>query len=278
MNRGHAEFPVMKGFDTGIMTKGDVAKEEELSDKTKGGPGPKGKIRVKEDDLTIDPELGLVESAAKRDIKDSYVSDCQGERVGKGYEVYNSMVAKGIAADIEINPYNVGEAMDRIAEHSGMVTKDLDGGIVTKIPGVGVLNRIGRGIKEGAQYIGSKIPMRRSTESGIAGEMAVANKRMNNAGTLEGFNKAQEAYASPLRKRDIKVGGAVAAGTAAGAGGMALAHGERDQGYKYGKPREEQKCSGAPVMKKGIEEKAFPPVVKPKKVFPEKKGLDDSER
>ncbi len=158
MDRGHAEYPVMKGFEIDLGVKGasDVAKGEQLSDKADKKTSPKGKIRVHEDDLTMDPELGLVRDAARRDIEDGYVADIQGERVGgkvkskgshasgigaeidgrKGYDVYNEMVGKGMAADISIDPYNVGEAMGRIADRAGMVCKELDGGIVIKAGGM----------------------------------------------------------------------------------------------------------------------------------------------
>lgn len=215
--RGSCGFATMKGFDMGLkemdeeaknsnaeVAEGeDVAKEEELSDKVEGKKeGEKGENEFATDEYTFDPELETVEEGAKRDVEDGYVSDAQGERVSeeKGYNRYNRMVEKGIAADIEINAFNVGQAMDDIATHSGMVIKEMDTGIEVK----------------GAAQTAKKVAMAAGLGAGAAaltlGPSAAAGavgagkgKRM--AGAMEGIKAVGRQLGHPIKSAKASVTG-----------------------------------------------------------------------
>lgn len=134
--RGNADFTVMKGFLGDLSIKGDtgaetlppdpgkdVTDEEKLDNKAKGKDAPKGKHSTDEDDMTFDKDLSTVEEGAKRDEKDGYVSDVQGEKVSsaKGYDAYNLLVAKGMAVDVDMNPYNIKESLSMIEKSADMI-------------------------------------------------------------------------------------------------------------------------------------------------------------
>jgi hypothetical protein len=57
-----------------------------------------------------------VGSKAKEDIASGYVQDSK-ESTKKGLARYEDMVTKGLAADIEINPHNINEALSQIDAH-----------------------------------------------------------------------------------------------------------------------------------------------------------------
>jgi hypothetical protein len=182
--RGSAKYPVMKGFEDVTIKGGtsaecmppdpgnDALDDEKLKkylDKKKGGS-----TKTEEEDLTFSKDLNLVGGKANRDIKDGYVSDIQGAKVSsaKGYDRYNAMVEKGMAVDVSINPYNVGESIDALNAHSGMVAKEIGDNITVKagmadVTGrvarrSGVMQRAGRAIEEGVGKVtgavGGKIP------------------------------------------------------------------------------------------------------------------------
>jgi len=140
MARGNADFIVSKGF--GIETKGgespetlpnkdagrDATEEEEMKELASGKGPKKGGRKTEEDDLTISKDVDKVREGAEKDIADTYVQDCQ----RKGYERYNDVVAKGIAANIELNPYNVGEFLDNAQAHTQTVCKEIGSEVVLK--------------------------------------------------------------------------------------------------------------------------------------------------
>jgi hypothetical protein len=131
------EFTVMKGFMEDLSVKTGETPEclpqdaggdeggEKLANKASGKGPKKGRYAMNADDLTMDKELGLVEDAASRDIKDGYVGDIQNPTVSnaKGFETYNSMVQKGMVADVSMNSHNVSESIGMINKSAEMVLK-----------------------------------------------------------------------------------------------------------------------------------------------------------
>jgi hypothetical protein len=306
MSRGNAEFPVMKGFGSDFVGKGDVAEEEKLDEKLKEKHPPKAPAKVKEDDLTIDPELALVEEAAGRDIEDGYVSDIQGAQVGKGFAAYNEMCTKGMAADLSVDPYNAGDIINKISAGNDVVFKELGDGMVSKgamfdtlgrsVGGVkarvGQAYRAGKqGIKDTLSKVGGVVPGRaQASEALQSGTTQDPGKTVNRirrgaadvlsdkrkvgagvvgtglvaaGGTAAALSRNKEEKCAPGVKTKgvlanagkkikkvvtsdaVKMGAAGGAGLAAGgAAGMALAHGERDQGYKHGEKIENKGAFG----------------------------------
>jgi hypothetical protein len=141
MDRGNAEFTVGKGIDLevkegfGVVGKGgetsdtmpperghDVADDEKLKDMA-SKDGKRGKKVTNADDLTFSEDVNLVGDKAKDDIANGYVQDSK-ESSKKGFDRFDEMVAKGVAADVEINPHNINEAWGRLDEHTDMVAKE----------------------------------------------------------------------------------------------------------------------------------------------------------
>ena len=139
--RGNAEVPIMKGFMNGFTVKGgenpetlppekgsDVLDEEKLDNKATGSEAPKGKKRTNDPDLTMDPELAMVEEGAKKDIEDGYVNDIKNEKVSsaKGFDAYNEMVSKGMAVDMNLDPStDIRGAMSQIRDMADVTVKEL---------------------------------------------------------------------------------------------------------------------------------------------------------
>lgn len=227
MERGIAEYPVMKGFEVGIKgaqdgeSGGDVAKQDQLPDKASKKSAPKGSIWTNSDDLTISPDLKTVEDGAARDISSGYVSDVQGEKVGKGYEKYNEMVEKGIAADIELNPHNLNDSLGAIEEHTGIVAKELSGGITVKSNVGSALRAAGSTIKQDAVSAGKRI-VGDLTKIGSKTENAL--RRGNARVTRMGVSESPGALGSAANlagKNRKATGAAVVGGGALAAGGAA---------------------------------------------------------
>ena len=225
--RGSAEFPVLKGFEVGIKgaqdseSGGDVARQDRLPDKASRKSAPKGSIRTNSDDLTISPELKLVEDGAARDISSGYVSDVQGAKVGKGYEQFNELCTKGIAADIELNPHNVGESLDAIQEHTGIVAKELSDGITVKSNVGSALRAAGSAIKQ--DVVGAlKAGKSKLTSIGSKTENALrrGNAKLTRMGVSEGPGALGSA-ANLAGKNRTGTGAAVVGGGALAAGGAA---------------------------------------------------------
>jgi len=146
--RGKAEVPIMKGFMGDFTVKGgespetlppekghDVTDEEKLQDKANGKEAPKGAKKTNEDDITMDPELQMVEDGAKKDIEDSYVSDAQGDKVSesKGFQAYNELVSKGAPFSVEVNSASDFKGlMADIRDAADVTVKELSGDVVIK--------------------------------------------------------------------------------------------------------------------------------------------------
>jgi|GEM_PF-5274906 len=268
--RGHAEFVTMKDFgdyemkgsateSTAEQASGtDVAAGEKLSDKANKKGSPKGGIRVNDDDLTMSDDLKAVEDGAKRDIESGYVQDIQGEKVGKkGYQAYNEMCCKGMAADLNINPYDVAGSMAQIADSAEMVVKELDGGIEVKESpkmdavraglktawdwGKGKVAGAGEAIGERLGKVGSKV------EEGLRNRgIKRTQQRGHSAGT-----RSRE-MADWVRSNKKKVGAGVVGAGALGAGAVgyggyrgakALLGNKEDKGFDT-----EEKCMGEGPM------------------------------
>lgn len=128
MYRGNDSFTTMKGF-LGDMTikgdgheletlppgeEGDITESAELDNALPGGALSAANIKPTDNktgspSTTMDPELDEVADKAVQDIAQGYDADVQnlpgpGDREKKGYEVYNDMVAKGAA--INVQPFN----------------------------------------------------------------------------------------------------------------------------------------------------------------------------
>lgn len=135
--RGNSSFLTQKGFLDGFTVKGDgheveTAPSEPGSDVTdsatldeategkkaaniKGGENKEGGPGT-----TMSDDLAAVEAGAERDITQGYVADSQslpgpGDRIKKGYEIYNEMVDKGLVVDPgSFNKYDIDGSFDTI--------------------------------------------------------------------------------------------------------------------------------------------------------------------
>lgn len=118
--RGSNEFITMKGFMEGdFVNKGDVTDKAKVEEAVSAKESKKGD---KEGTTHMAEDASYVEEAADGDITDGYVSDAQGEKVGKGWEAYNEKCASGIVVK------DYGMTRDNI----GMVIKGMEDSIVTK--------------------------------------------------------------------------------------------------------------------------------------------------
>lgn len=223
MERGSAEYPVMKGFEIGMKggQDGDVAKQDQLPDKASKKSAPKGSIQTSSDDLTISPDLKTVEDGAARDISSGYVSDIQGEKVGKGYESYNELCTKGIAADIELNPHNLNDSLNAIEDHASITAKELSDGITIKSNIGSALRAAGSAIKQDVVAGGKKI-VGGLTSIGSKTENALrrGNAKLTRMGVSEGPGALGSA-ANLAGKNRKATGAAVVGGGALAAGGAA---------------------------------------------------------
>lgn len=157
--RGSSEFTTMKGFMDGYVVKGgespetlpadqgELADGEKLQDKATGGEPKKGKRVTNAPDLTMADDVSMVEEEAKKDIADGYVSDVQDK--SKGYQAFDSMVKKGMAVDIELNPASDFKTTMKEIQDLGeeMVTKTLGS----------TASKVGTYLKDTAQNIGSAV-------------------------------------------------------------------------------------------------------------------------
>lgn len=139
MYRGNDSFTTMKGF-LGDMTikgdgheletlppgeEGDITESAELDNALPGGALSAANIKPTDNktgspSTTMDPELDEVADKAVQDIAQGYDADVQnlpgpGDREKKGYEVYNDMVAKGAAINVQpFNRFDVDGSMNMI--------------------------------------------------------------------------------------------------------------------------------------------------------------------
>lgn len=137
--RGNNSFETMKGFMGDMTVKGDghepetlpqeegtdVTESAELDNALPGGALNAANIKSTDNktgapSVTMDPELDEVSDKAVQDVAQGYDADVQnlpgpGDRVKKGYEVYNDMVAKGAAINVQpFNRFDVDGSMDMI--------------------------------------------------------------------------------------------------------------------------------------------------------------------
>ena len=233
--RGKAEVPIMKGFMGDFTVKGgespetlppekghDVTDEEKLQDKANGKEAPKGAKKTNEDDITMDPELQMVEDGAKKDIEDSYVSDAQGDKVSesKGFQAYNELVSKGAPFSVEVNSASDFKGlMADIRDAADVTVKELSGDVVIKakkkdpVPGfeahvAGVRQaldpkpKVGRfdRLKNAASDIGGKI---KNTASTVGGKInALPRSAKIAAGVVGAAGLGAGAYALGRKKEE----------------------------------------------------------------------------
>jgi hypothetical protein len=153
MSRGNADFLTEKGFlsEFGVYKgdghSSDTMPAESGSDVTdsatldKALPSGKKGSNIKGGDnkpggrgVTMADDVSLVKEGAEKDIEDSYVADPQnlpgpGDRIKKGYEIYDDMVEKGIVVDQRsFDKYDIDGSFDTITKAAdlqlGLTTDD----------------------------------------------------------------------------------------------------------------------------------------------------------
>ena len=263
--RGKAEVPIMKGFMGDFTVKGgespetlppekghDVTDEEKLQDKANGKEAPKGAKKTNEDDITMDPELQMVEDGAKKDIEDSYVSDAQGDKVSesKGFQAYNELVSKGAPFSVEVNSASDFKGiMADIRDAADVTVKELSDGVVIKAGGIPDRPGWAKGdTKQGKIDLAAM----RERNAGRKADRALAAE---NKKPLNRLKNAVSDVGGKIKNTASTVGGKINAlpRSAKIAAGVAGAAGLGAGAYALGRKKEE-KCSSVPMKKKGFEE------------------------